>query len=62
MKRFFMAFDVNVIVHALSNQIVSLNTSDLWRIVASYVAQHPFQKIIMTRVPPSSAKFLSCLD
>ena len=39
------AFDVNVIVHALSNQIVSLNTSDLWRIVASYVAPHPFQKI-----------------
>ena len=56
------AFDVNVIVHALSNQIVSLNTSDLWRIVASYVAPHPFQKFIMTRVPPSSAKFLSYLD
>ena len=56
------AFDVNVIVHALSNQIVFLNTSDLWRIVASYVAPHPFQKFITTRVPPSSAKFLSYLD
>ena len=56
------AFDDNVIVNALSNQIVSLNISDLWKIVASYVAPHPFQKFIMTRVPRSSAQFLSYLD
>ena len=43
MKHFFIAaavqyaFNVNVIMHALSNQLVSLNTIDLWRIVASYV-------------------------
>ena len=56
------AFDVDVIVHALSTQIVSLNTSDLWRVVATYVSPPPFQKFIMNRVPPSSSKFLSYLD
>ena len=57
------AFDVDVIVHALSTQIVSMNTSgDLWRVVATYVSPPPFQKFIMNRVPPSSAKFLSYLD
>ena len=56
------AFDVDVIVHALSTQIVSLNSSDLWRVVATYVSPPPFQKFIMNRVPPSPAKFLSYLD
>ena len=48
MKQFFIAsagpyaFDVNVFVHALSTQIFPLNTSDLWRVVASYIAPHPF--------------------
>ena len=56
------AFDVNVIVQALSTQIGPLNTSDLWRVVATFVSPPPFQKFIMNRVPPSSAKFLSYLD
>ena len=56
------AFDVDVIVHALSTQIVSLNTSDLWRVVATYVFPPPFKKFIMNRVPPSSAKFFSYID
>ena len=49
-------------MHALPNQIVSLNISDLLRIVTSYVSLHPFQKFLMNRVPPSSAKFLSYID
>ena len=56
------AFDVDVIVHALSTQIVSLNTSDLWRVFATYVSPPPFQKFIMNRVPPSSETFLSYRD
>ena len=56
------AFDVDVIVHALSTQIVSRNTSNLWRVVATYVSPTPYQKFILNRVPPSSAKFLSYLD
>jgi len=56
------AFDVDVIVNALSNQLVPLNTSDLWRVVATFVFPVQFQKFIIHRGPSSSAKFLSYLD
>ena len=68
MKQFSIALagpyasDGDVNVHALFNQIISLNTSDLWRVVAAYVFPPPFQKFIINRVPPSFAKFLSYLD
>ena len=53
MKQFLIAltgqyaFDVDVLVHTLSTQIVSLKTSDLWRVVATYISPPPFQKFLM---------------
>ena len=49
------AFNADVIVHALSTQIISLTTSDLWRVVGSHVSPPPFQKFIMNRVPLSGS-------
>jgi hypothetical protein len=56
------AFDVNVILQALTSQLEPLNTSDLWKVVSNYVFPPAFQKFLLPRVPRLRTKFLAYID
>jgi len=53
------AFDVNVILQALTSQLEPLNTSDLWKVVSNYVAPSEFQKSLLPQVPRLRTKLIN---
>ena len=56
------AFDVNVILQALTSQIEPLKASDLWKVVSNYVATPAFQKFLLPRVPRLRTKLFAYID
>jgi hypothetical protein len=56
------AFDVNVILQALTSQLEPLNASDLWMVISNNVAAPAFQKFLLPRVLRLRTKFLAYVD